>query len=107
MPEESSSLMWTCVAYFHIAPHEKADLPYCALLKNNGRYCVVRAASDKEFHQYDGTDTAKLITIVAARPKAVFVNTYISIGDITTPATILVDNEVTLPTINDSPAAND
>ena len=97
--------MWTCVAYFHVAPREAETLPYCALLKSEGHYRVVRA-SDTEFGQYNGTDTARFKAIVAARPKAVFVNTYVSIGDITTSATILVDGEVTLPT-EDSPAAND
>lgn len=104
-PKESPSLMWTCVAYFHVAPSEAETRPYCALLKNEGRYCVVRA-SDTEFKQYNGTDTVRFKAIVAARPKAVFINTYVSIGDITTPATILVNGEVTLPT-EDSPAAND
>lgn len=98
--------MWTCVAYFRVAPHEAKNLPYCALLKNEGRYCVVRA-SDTEFEQYDGTDTARFKAIVAARPKAVFINTYVSIGDITGPAVVHDSEEVALPIIKDSTTAVD
>ena len=72
-------------------------------MKSEGQYHVVRAACDTELQQYRGSDTARLSRVTAARPKAVFVNTYISIGDITSKATILDGNEVALPTIEDSP----
>ena len=93
--------MWTCVAYFRVSPREAENLPFCALLKNDGQYRVVRAASDQELQQYSGTDTARFLRIAAARPKAVFVNTYVSIGDIATKATVLDQTEVDFPPIDE------
>lgn len=96
--------MWICVAYFKVAPHDAENLPICALFRNGQQFHVVRAASNTELQQYDGTNTARFSRIVAARPKAVFSNTYISIGDITVEPTILEAEVVRLPPIDpDSP----
>lgn len=64
-------------------------------------YHVVRAASDTELQQYGGTDTARFSRIVAARPKAVFINTYVMIGDIASKATVVDQSEVSLPSLDD------
>lgn len=100
--------MWTCVAYFSVAPDDAGTRPTCALFRRNDEFHVVRVMTSGVPNLYEGKDTTCFNRVQAARPKAVFINLYVSIGDITATATILERDTVTLPSIeSDSPSASE
>ena len=81
--------MWTCTAYFEIAPQYAEDgLHICALFEKDEKIRVVRASSYNDLNGYTGVDReGHFEETRGARPKTVFSNLYTSIGNLGTPIT--------------------